>query len=96
MLVKHSTISDKVYLEHPESKDIKVPFKKISQTDTISENGNVKNPDLSLIQKINQDKEEKELKKKKIKKKSLKKINRSQNFLFIYLFILSWRTGYRY
>jgi phosphomethylpyrimidine synthase len=46
MLVKHSTISDKVYLEHPESKDIKVPFKKISQTDTISENGSIKNPDL--------------------------------------------------
>ena len=46
MLVKHSTISDKVYFEHPESKDIKVPFKKISQTDTISENGNIKNPDL--------------------------------------------------
>ena len=46
MLVKHSTISDKVYFEHPESRDIKVPFKKISQTDTISENGNIKNPDL--------------------------------------------------
>ena len=46
MLVIHSTISDKVYLEHPESKDIKVPFKKISQTDTISENGSIKNPDL--------------------------------------------------
>ena len=46
MLVKHSTISDKVYFKHPESKDIKVPFKKISQTDTISENGNIKNPDL--------------------------------------------------
>jgi hypothetical protein len=46
MLVKHSTISDKVYFEHPESNDIKVPFKKISQTDTISENGSIKNPDL--------------------------------------------------
>ena len=46
MLIKHSTISDKVYFEHPESTDIKVPFKKISQTDTISENGNIKNPDL--------------------------------------------------
>ena len=46
MLVKHSTISDKVYFEHPELSDIKVPFKKISQTDTISENGNIKNPDL--------------------------------------------------
>jgi phosphomethylpyrimidine synthase len=46
MLVKHSTISDKVYFEQPESRDIKVPFKKISQTDTISENGNIKNPDL--------------------------------------------------
>ena len=46
MLVKHSTISDKVYFEHPESTDIKVPFKRISQTDTISENGNIKNPDL--------------------------------------------------
>ena len=28
MLVKHSTISDKVYFEHPEFRDIKVPFKK--------------------------------------------------------------------
>ena len=46
MLVKHSTITDKVYFEHPEFRDIKVPFKKISQTDTISENGNFKNPDL--------------------------------------------------
>ena len=46
MLVKHSTISDKVYFEHPEFRDIKVPFKKISQTDTISENGNIQNPDL--------------------------------------------------
>ncbi len=46
MLVKHSTILDKVYFEHPGSRDIKVPFKKISQTDTISENGNIKNPDL--------------------------------------------------
>ena len=46
MLVKHSTITDKVYFEHPEFRDIKVPFKKISQTDTISENGNIKNPDL--------------------------------------------------
>ena len=46
MLVKHSTITDKVYFEHPEFTDIKVPFKKISQTDTISENGNIKNPDL--------------------------------------------------
>jgi len=36
MLVKHSTTSDKVYFEHPESRDIKDPFKKISQTDTIS------------------------------------------------------------
>ena len=46
MLVKHSTITNKVYFEHPEFRDIKVPFKKISQTDTISENGNIKNPDL--------------------------------------------------
>ena len=49
MLVKHSTITDKVYFEHPEFRDIKVPFKKISQTDTISENGNVKNPDLIAV-----------------------------------------------
>ena len=46
MLVLPFNHFDKIYFEHPDSKDIKVPFKKISQTDTISENGNVKNPDL--------------------------------------------------
>ena len=45
MLTKNKTVISKVYIKSPYS-GLEVPFKKITQTNTISEDGVVQNPDL--------------------------------------------------